>query len=291
MADMQAVTRDLLRCGADIREMNTVRKHLSAIQGGRLAAATKAMVLALIVSDVTGDDPTHIASGPCAADPSSFGDARDILARYGIAAPAAIRARLDAGVRGDIAETPKPGNALFSRVENRVIATAHGSLEAAAAAFRAQGIQPAILGDSITGEAREVAKVMAALVREIRAYGSPFKPPVALISGGECTVTVTGAKGRGGRCSEFLLALALELDGLPGMHAIAADTDGIDGSEDNAGAMLAPDSLARAHAAGMNAKQLLAANDSYGFFSALGDLVVTGPTRTNVNDYRAIVIA
>ena len=290
MADMKAVTRDLLRCGAEIREMNTVRKHLSAIQGGRLAAATKARVLALIVSDVTGDDPTHIASGPCAPDPSSFCDARDILARYGIQAPAAIRARLAAGARGEIEETPKPGAALFARVENQVIATAHGSLEAAAAVFRARGIQPAILGDSITGEAREVAKVMAALAREIRAHGSPFKAPVALISGGECTVTVRGERGRGGRCSEFLLALAVELGGLPGIHAIAADTDGIDGSEDNAGALLGPDSMARARGRGIDAKKLLAENDSYGFFSALGDLVVSGPTRTNVNDYRAIVV-
>jgi len=290
MADMKAVTKDLLRCGADIREMNTVRKHLSAIQGGRLAAATRARVLALIVSDVTGDDPTHIASGPCAPDPGTFADARDILGRYSIEAPAAIRARLDAGVRGGIEETPKPGDALFSRVENRVIATAHGSLEAAAAVFRAAGIHAAILGDSITGEAREVAKVMAALAREVRAHGAPFKPPVALVSGGECTVTVRGERGRGGRCSEFLLALGLELDGMPGVHALAADTDGIDGSEDNAGALLAPGTLARARVAGIDAKAVLAQNDSYGFFSALGDLVLTGPTRTNVNDYRVILI-
>ncbi len=291
MDDMKAVTRELLRCGAEIREINTVRKHLSAIQGGRLAAATRARVLALVVSDVTGDDPTHIASGPCAPDITTFADALEVFAKYGIAAPAAIRARLEAGARGAIAETPKPGDALFARVENRVIATAHRSLEAAAETFRAQGIQPAILGDSITGEAREVAKVMAALAREIRAHGGPFKAPVALISGGECTVTVTGEKGRGGRCSEFLLALGVELDGVQGIHAIAADTDGIDGSEDNAGAVLAPDSLARARAQGLDARKLLAANDSYGFFAALGDLVVTGPTRTNVNDFRAVVVA
>ncbi|MSQ55646.1 MAG: glycerate kinase [Betaproteobacteria bacterium] len=291
MPDMQAVTRELLRCGAAIQEINTVRKHLSAIQGGRLAAATKARVLALVISDVTGDDPTHIGSGPCAPDITSFRDALEVFAKYGIEAPATVRARLEAGARGEIAETPKPGDALFARVENRVIATAHRSLEAAAEVFRARGIQPAILGDSITGEAREVAKVMAALVREIRAHARPFKPPVALISGGECTVTVRGDKGRGGRCSEFLLALGTELEGVPGVHAIAADTDGIDGSEDNAGAVFAPDSLARAQALGIEAKKLLAANDSWGFFSALGDLVVTGPTRTNVNDYRAILIA
>ena len=291
MADVQAVTRELLRCGADIREINTVRKHLSAIQGGRLAAATRARVLSLVVSDVTGDDPTHIASGPCAPDITSFADALGVFLKYGIDAPPPVRARLEAGARGEIAETPKPGDPLFARVENRVIATAHRSLEAAAAVFRARGIATAILGDSITGEAREVAKVMAALAREIRLHGGPFKPPVALISGGECTVTVRGEKGRGGRCAEFLLALAIELEGVPGVHALAADTDGIDGSEDNAGAVLAPDSLTRAQRAGLDAKKLLAVNDSYGFFAGIGDLVVTGPTRTNVNDYRAVVIA
>jgi glycerate 2-kinase len=291
IADMKALTRELLRCGAEIREMNTVRKHLSAIQGGRLAAATRARVHALIVSDVTGDDPTHIGSGPCAPDPTTFGDATAILAKYGIAPPEAIRRRLEAGVRGEVAETPKPGEALFARVENRVIATAHGSLEAAARVFAAAGVAPVILGDSITGEAAEVAKVMAALVREVRTHGAPWKPPVALVSGGECTVTVRGDSGRGGRCAEFLLALAVELDGVAGVHAIAADTDGIDGSEDNAGALLSPDSLARARAAGADARKLLAANDSYGFFAALGDLLVTGPTRTNVNDYRAIVVS
>ena len=291
MADMQATTRELLRCGAAIQEINAVRKHLSAIHGGRLAAATTCRVLALIVSDVTGDDPTHIGSGPCAPDVTTFADALAVLAKYRIDAPARVRARLEAGARGAISETPKPGDAIFARVENRVIATAHRSLEAAAGVFGAQGIRPAILGDSITGEARDVAKVMAALAREIRLHGAPFEPPVALISGGECTVTVSADGGRGGRCAEFLLALGAELEGVPGVHAIAADTDGIDGSEDNAGALLAPDSLVRARAKGLDAMRLLAANDSYRFFSALGDLVVTGPTRTNVNDYRAILVA
>lgn len=291
MADLKAVTAQLLRCGAAIQEINTVRKHLSAIQGGRLAAACKASVLALIVSDVTGDDPTHIASGPCAPDPTTYADALDVLAKYGVAPPSAVRTRLEDGARGRIAETPKPGDAVFGRVENRVIATAHASLEAAAGVFNAQGIRPVILGDTVTGEATEVAKVMAALVRELRQYRAPFPPPVALISGGECTVTLRGEDGRGGRCSEFLLALAIELEGVPAVHALAADTDGIDGSEDNAGALLAPDSLARAGAAGIDARRLLAKNDSYGFFAALGDLLVTGPTRTNVNDYRAIVVA
>ncbi len=290
MTDLKAVTAQLLRCGATIQEINIVRKHLSVIQGGRLAAVSRARVLALIISDVTGDDPTHIASGPCAPDPTTYRDALDVLAKYGIDPPAPVRARLEAGARGEVAETPKPGDPVFARVENRVIATAHRSLEAAGAVFRERGIRPVILGDTITGEASEVAKVMAALVREIRRYGEPIRPPVALISGGECTVTVRGADGRGGRCAEFLLSLAIELDGVGDVHAIAADTDGIDGSEDNAGALLAPDSLSRARAAGIDAKKLLAANDSYGFFSALGDLVVTGPTYTNVNDYRAILL-
>jgi glycerate 2-kinase len=272
MEGLKTMTRGLLRCGAPIQEINTVRKHLSAIQGGRLAAACRAPVLALIVSDVTGDDPTHIASGPCAPDPSTVADAEAVLRKYGIAAP------------GPFSETPKPGDALFARVENRVIATARRSLEAAAALFEAQGIAPHILGDDITGEAREVARDMAAQARTA-------KRPSALISGGECTVSVRGAGGRGGRCGEFLLALAVALKGVPDVYAIAADTDGIDGSEHNAGAILAPDTLARAAAKGIDAKAMLDANDSHGFFSALGDLVVTGPTRTNVNDYRAILIA
>lgn len=290
MADLKAVTGELLRCGADIREINTVRKHLSAVQGGRLAAACRAPVLALIISDVTGDDPTHVASGPCAPDPTTYRDALDVLARHALTPPPSVRSLLEAGARGERPETPKPGDPLFARVENRVVAGAHGALEAAADVFRDAGIEPVILGDSVTGEAREVAKVMAALVREVRRYRRPFTPPVALISGGECTVTVRSPNGRGGRCAEFLLALAIELDGLGDVHAIAADTDGIDGSEDNAGALLAPDALARAQARGVNARQCLAANDSYGFFAALGDLLVTGPTRTNVNDYRAILV-
>jgi glycerate 2-kinase len=279
MAELKGLTAQLLRSGAAIQDMNTVRKHLSAIQGGRLAAASRAPVLALVISDVTGDDPTHIASGPCAPDPTTCDDAREVLARFGIAS------------KLPFSETPKPGDPVFARVENRAIATAHRSLEAAAGVFRAKGIQPVILGDTITGEAAEVGKVMAALVREIRAHGGPFRPPVALISGGECTVTIKGDGGRGGRCSEFLLSLGIELDGMTDVTAIAADTDGIDGSEDNAGALLFPDSLARAKVRGISARALLAANDAYGFFAKLGDLVVTGPTRTNVNDFRAIVVA
>jgi glycerate 2-kinase len=288
--DLKATTRELLRSGAPIQDMNTVRKHLSAIQGGRLAAATRARVLALIISDVTGDDPTHVASGPCAPDPTRYADALRILERWRVRAPESVRARLERGAHGEIPETPKPGDAAFARVENRVVATAQQSLRAAAGFFRERGYSAAVLGDSVTGEASEVAKVYGALARQVAGRREPFAPPVALISGGECTVTVRGS-GRGGRCSEFLLSLAVDLAGLPGACAVACDTDGIDGSEDNAGAVLLPDSLERAAALGVDAKELLANNDGYGFFSAIGDLVVTGPTRTNVNDYRAIVIA
>jgi hydroxypyruvate reductase len=290
MADLKAVTRDLLASGAPIQDMNTVRKHLSAIQGGQLALATKARVAALVISDVTGDDPTHIASGPCAPDPSTYGEAIEILGRYGVKPPAAIAAHLERGARGEVAETPKPGDAAFARVDNRVIATAHGSLALAAAYVQQHGVTPLVLGDSVTGEASEVAKVYGALARQVRLHAHPVKPPAALISGGETTVTLRG-KGRGGRCTEFLLSLAVDLDSLEHTWALACDTDGIDGSEDNAGAILTPDALARAQALGLHARRMLAANDGYGFFSALGDLVVTGPTRTNVNDYRIIVVA
>jgi len=289
LEDLKTTTRELLRCGAPIREINTVRKHLSAILGGRLAAACKAEVLALVISDVTGDDPAHIASGPCAPDPTTYADALDILRRFNIQAPKTVCEHLERGARGEIPETPKPGDRAFGRVGNRIIATAQQSLRAASDFFHAHGIPAVILGDSVTGEASEVAKVYAALVRQIVRHGDPHGRPVALLSGGECTVTVRGA-GRGGRCSEFLLSLAIELDGLPDVCALACDTDGIDGSEDNAGAVLLPDSLVRATALGLDAQTLLANNDSYGFFSRIGDLVVTGPTRTNVNDFRAILI-
>ena len=233
MAELKTVTRDLLKSGAAIQEMNAVRKHLSAIHGGRLAAASRAPVVALIISDVTGDDPTHIASGPCAPDPTTYADALDILRRYRVNLPPAVRLRLERGKD----ETPKPGDAVFARVQNKVIATPHRSLEAAAAVFQREGVAPVILGDAITGEAAEVGKVMAALVQEIRRHASPWKPPVALISGGECTVTIRGEGGRGGRCTEFLLSLGIETGGV---WALAADTDGIDGTEDNAGAVPRP---------------------------------------------------
>ncbi len=289
MDDLKATTKELLRCGAPIQAMNTVRKHLSVIQGGRLAAATRARVLALVVSDVTGDDPTHIASGPCSPDPTTYQDALDIFARYSVNAPANVVNYLQRGARGEVAETPKPGDKIFERVENRVVATAQQSLQAGADFFRRHGIEPVILGDSVTGEASEVAKVYGALTRQVHIYGNPFQRPVALISGGECTVTVRG-DGRGGRCSEFLLSLGVDLESLPNVYALAADTDGIDGSEDNAGAVLSPDSLQRAEEKGLPTKQLATTNDAYTFFEQLGDLIVTGPTRTNVNDYRAILI-
>ena len=278
MAQLKALTSDLLKSGAPIQEMNTVRKHLSAIAGGRLAAASRAPVVALIISDVTGDDPTHIASGPCAPDPTTCADAAAILAKYGLKAPAPL------------VESPKPGNAVFTKVQNNVIATAHRSLEAAAEVFRKDGVQPVILGDTITGEAAEVAKVMAGLAREIRRHSTPWKPPVALISGGECTVTIRGEGGRGGRCTEFLLSLGIELEGMEKFCALAADTDGIDGSEGNAGAFLARDSVSKARGMGLDPQALLARHDSHAFFTALGLLVTTGPTRTNVNDYRVILI-
>ena len=264
MAQLKQLTGQLLKSGATIQEINTVRKHLSAIAGGRLAAASGAPVTALIISDVTGDDPTHIASGPCAPDPTTIADAKAVLAKY----------RID--FAGPFSESPKSVKA-----QNKVIATAYKSLEAAAEVFRKQGIRPEILGDTITGEAREVGREMAQ--RALRTKG-----PAALISGGECTVTIEDTKenagGRGGRCCEFLLSLGIATGGI---WAIAADTDGIDGSEDNAGAVLTPQSMKRGH----DGKAFLARHDSYGFFSALGDLVVTGPTRTNVNDYRAILVA
>src|SRR3989442_4428629 len=233
MEALKATTRELLRSGAPIQEMNTVRKHLSAIQGGRLAAASKAPVLALIISDVTGDDPTHIASGPCAPDPTTYRDALEVLDRHGVKAKPAVREYLERGARGEIPETPKPGDDIFSRVENRVIATAQQALRAASDCFRLHGIPSLILGDSVTGEASEVAKVYGALARQIARYREPASPPVALISGGECTVTVRGG-GRGGRCTEDLLFPPVESAGLPGAPAIACDTDGIDGSGDNA---------------------------------------------------------
>jgi len=287
LADKQAVGRALLRAGATISEINSVRKHLSAIKGGRLAAAAApARLVALAISDVPGDDPATIASGPTVADPTTFADARAVLAKYGIAPPAPVARHLEAAAD----ETPKPGDPRLARAETRIIARAQDALEAAAARARASGVRPLILGDSIEGESREVARAFAAIARQAARRAQPARAPCVLLSGGETTVTVRG-RGRGGRNAEFQLALALALAGEPGVHALACDTDGIDGSEDNAGALVAPDTLARAAAAGLDPRARLADNDAYGFFAALGDLVVTGPTRTNVNDFRAIFVA
>jgi hydroxypyruvate reductase len=289
MADLKALTRSLLASGAPIQDMNTLRKHLSRIQGGRLALASRAPVLALVISDVTGDDPTHIASGPCSPDPTTFADCLDILARFGVKPPATVSDYLARGTRGEVPESAKPGDPGFARTEVRVIATARRSLQAAADFLAAQGIRALVLGDSVTGESRDVAGVHASIAREIRGNGHPWPVPAAIVSGGETTVTIRG-DGKGGRCSEFLLSLAIDLGGLAHTWALAADTDGIDGAESNAGAIATPDTLARARAAGLDPKGCLARNDGFGFFSPLGDLVTTGPTRTNVNDFRVILV-
>lgn len=286
LEDKQAVSRALLRSGANINEMNCVRKHLSAIKGGRLAAAAHpARLVALMISDVPGDDPSVIASGPTVPDPTSFADARAILRKYGISEPAAALHHLETAG----SETPKPDDPRLATARTVMIATPQSSLEAAAAVAREAGCTPLILGDAIEGEAREVAKVMAGIARQVVRHDQPVARPCVLLSGGETTVTVRGS-GRGGRNVEFLLALATELAGLEGVSAVAGDTDGVDGAEEVAGGFVLPDTLARAAALGVDAKALLAENDGHGFFEALGDQLVTGPTLTNVNDFRAIVI-
>ena len=287
LADKQAINRALLASGATIGEMNCVRKHLSAIKGGRLAAAAApARVLTLAISDVPGDDPAVIGSGPTVPDPTTFADARDILARCGIAPPMHVAAHLAAGRD----ETPKPGS--LPNAEYRLIAAPMLALRAAAEAARGRGLAPLILSDALEGESREVGTVMAGIARAIRGHGTPVAPPALLLSGGETTVTIgSGPAGRGGRNSEFLLGLALALKGAPGIWAAAGDTDGIDGSEDAAGALIAPDTLARARARRLDPAALLAGHDSYTLFASLDDLIVTGPTLTNVNDFRAVLVA
>jgi len=286
LAEKQALNKALLRSGAAIGEMNCVRKHLSAIKGGRLALACgKARVVTLLISDVPGDDPRVIASGPTLPDATTSAQALAILRKYKIDIPQSVHAHLESPA----SETPKPGDARFERHSHHVIATAQDALEAAADKARDAGITPYILSDGIEGEARDIGLMHAALARQVVARGQPFERPCVILSGGETTVTVRG-NGRGGRNVEFLLSLALALEAAPGVHAIACDTDGIDGSEDNAGALYAPDTLARAEALGVSGKAHLANNDGYSFFSALDDLVVSGPTRTNVNDFRAILI-
>lgn len=292
LEDKQRINRDLLNSGASIGEMNCVRKHLSRIKGGRLAAAcAPAKVVTLTISDVPGDDPSVIASGPTVPDATSCADAVAILQRYGITVPGGIMSLLEQGAL----ETPKPGDAAFNGHEVHMIATPQQSLEAAAAAARAAGIEAHILSDEMEGESREVGKVHAALARAVARGTGAWKKPCVILSGGETTVTVKKQpegtpRGRGGRAGEFCLGLAQALQGQPGVWALAADTDGIDGVEDNAGAFVAPDTLARAASQGMKASSFLDRNDAYGWFSALDDLVVTGPTHTNVNDFRALLI-
>jgi hydroxypyruvate reductase len=298
LADKQRINQALLSSGANIAEMNCVRKHLSRIKGGRLAAAcAPARVVTLTISDVPGDDPSIIASGPTVPDASTCLDALAILQRYAIEVPPALRVALEIGAM----ETPKPGDAIFTGHEVHMIATPQQSLEAAAEAARAAGLNAYILSDEIEGESREVGKVHAALARAVAHKDQPFEKPCVILSGGETTVTVrpqpAGADksghsrgGRGGRAGEFCMGLALALHGQSGVYALAADTDGIDGIEDNAGAFVAPDTLARARARGMKLDQYLDRNDAYGYFEPLGDLVITGPTHTNVNDFRAILV-
>lgn len=286
LADKQDINTQLLKSGASIAEINCVRRHLSTLKGGRLAALCHpARVLTLLISDVPGDQLPDIASGPTVADPSSCADALAILERYRIALPAAARALLSSGA----GETLKPGDPHLARSETRLISSPQIGLEAAAAVALAAGYQPCILGDSLEGEAREVGRVMAGVARQVAKHGQPVAAPCVLLSGGETSVTVRG-QGRGGRNVEFLLALGLALDGQPRIHALAGDTDGVDGQEEIAGALLDPDSLARARALGIKPTERLDDNDGHGFFGALGDAVVTGPTLTNINDFRAVLI-
>ncbi len=286
LADKQHINRQLLKSGAAIDEMNCVRKHLSSIKGGQLArACMPAQLITYAISDVPGDHPTVIASGPTVADDTTSARALEIIEHYGIEVAAHIRDWL----QNPQSETLKADHSAFAQSQFHLIATPHLSVQAAAAAAREAGVQVLQLGDRIEGEAREVAGVQGAMALYASEHGEPVKPPCLIVSGGETTVTVKG-QGRGGRNAEFLLGLATTLAGTPNIYAIAADTDGIDGSEDNAGALLSPASWQRALDAGLDARAMLANNDGYGFFAALGDLVITGPTRTNVNDFRAILV-
>ena len=286
LADKQAVNTALLHSGASISEMNCVRRHLSSLKGGRLAAVCHpAQVLTLLISDVPGDDPIDIASGPTVGDPTTCADALAIVERYRISVPPAVRSLLESGA----GETIKPGDPRLQGIQTRMITAPQIALEAAAQVARDAGITPYILGDSLEGEARDLGKAMAGITRQVALHGQPFQTPCVLLSGGEATVTLRGT-GRGGRNVEFLLSLGVALNGLPGVYALAGDTDGVDGAEEIAGALLTPDTLARAWALGTNPRSSLDNNDGHGFFQALGDAVVTGPTLTNVNDFRAILI-
>ncbi len=287
LEELQALNRALLASGATISEMNAVRKHLSRIKGGRLAQATRARVTALLVSDVPGDDVSTVASGPTAPDPTTFADALAVLERYRITAPAA-RVHLERGAAGELLDTPKPGDPLFVRVTNRVLLANADLLEAAAGFWREEGWAAYVLSDRFEGEARELARFHAALVQSSRARGFPYRPPFILVSGGEAAVTVRG-EGRGGRNQAFLAWLAYFL-GPEGVWALAADSDGIDGNSDAAGAVMRPDTLARAAGLRLDLRAYLARDDTHGFFAELGDLVITGPTHNNLNDLRVIVV-
>jgi hydroxypyruvate reductase len=286
LADKQAVNAALLASGATISEMNCVRRHLSSLKGGRLGALCHpAQLVTLLISDVPGDAPMDIASGPTVADVTTCADALAIVKRYQIAMPDAMRALLESGA----GETVKPDDERLAASSVLMITAPQIALEAAAQVARAAGITPYILGDSLEGEARDVAKTLAGITRQVALRGQPFHAPCVLLSGGETTVTIRG-KGRGGRNVEFLLALAVALGDLPGVYALAGDTDGVDGIEEIAGAVFTPDTLARAWAQGMNPRSFLDNNDAHSFFQAIGDSVITGPTLTNVNDFRAILI-
>ena len=286
LQDKQAISRALLKSGATISEINCVRRHLSAVKGGRLAAAFHpARVVNLLISDVPGDNPVDIASGPTVGDPTTCADALDIVRRYAIELPKGARWLLETGE----GETVKPDDPRLARVETHLIATPQMALEAAAEVAQAQGLAVHILGDSLEGEARDIGKAMAGIARQVARCDQPFQKPCLILSGGETTVTVRG-QGKGGRNVEYLLSLGIALDGLPGVYALAGDTDGADGQEEIAGAYLAPDSLQRAWDQGIQPKEALAENDGHGFFGALGDAIVTGPTLTNVNDFRAVLI-
>ncbi len=286
--DLMAVNRELLRSGAPIQEMNCIRKHLSAFSGGRVAAAAHpARVVTLAISDVPGDDPAVIASGPTVPDPTTFAEARALVAHYGMQLPPAVTRHLESAQE----ESPKPGDPRLAGAELRMIATPLMALRAMAREAEAMGLAPLILGDALEGEAAVLGKVLAGIARGSAAHGLPVGRPALILSGGETTVTLPpGAAGRGGRSMEGLLGLALALEGHPGIWALMADTDGIDGRSDAAGAIAAPDTLARARAAGLDPRAMLAAHDSYGVFATLGDLIVTGPTLTNVNDVRAVLV-
>jgi hydroxypyruvate reductase len=287
LPDLQEINRALLRSGAHIGDMNTVRKHLSAIKGGRLAiAAQPARVLSWLISDVPNDDPGVIGSGPTVPDATTFADALAVLAKYRIDPPPAVRAHLEAGAAGKIEETPKPGDPRLARVETVIVATPKRSLEAAAAVARKAGVEVVMLGDKLEGEARSLGAEHARLALDTARRGKP----AVILSGGETTVTVRG-KGRGGRNVEYLLAEAIAANGAAGIWGLSADTDGVDGAEEIAGAIFTPDTLARARALGRDPQAMLDDNDGHGFFGMLGDSLVTGPTRTNVNDFRATLIA